>query len=238
MADFSGFPQRMQFTPIPNLFFGVILPKMDDMAELKTTLCVLAALYQKRGYPRFVSRQELMTNTPLMQSLGKLGENPAEVLARALELAVRRGTLLHLAVVREGQDDDIYLLNTDKEREVIERIKSGEIKMPGLGKAGEPPPPAEKPPDIFALYEANIGLLTPMIAEELKEAEKTYPEEWLREAVKEAVSQNKRKWSYISAILERWASEGRDSGTHRRHPKEEDPDKYIKGRYGHMVRRR
>jgi DnaD/phage-associated family protein len=28
--------------------------------------------------------------------------------------------------------------------------------------------------------------------------------------VKEAARQNKRKWSYISAILERWASEGRD----------------------------
>ena len=236
MAEFDGFPPRMQFTPIPNPFFG-LLPEMEDMAELKTTLYVLAALYQKKGYPRFVSRQELAANSGLMQSLGKLSEPPGEALRRALALAVRRGTLLHLAVDRDGTDDDIYFLNTEKEREVVSRIKSGETKLPGLAKLGEPPPPTAKPPDIFALYEANIGMLTPMIAEELKEAEKLYPEEWLREAVKEAVSQNKRKWSYISAILERWASEGRDSGTDSRHPEKGDPDKYIKGRYGHMVQR-
>ena len=237
MAEFNGFPDRMQFTPIPNPFFGALLPEMDDMAELKTTLYVLAALYQKRGYPRFVSRRELAANSGLMQSLGKLGEPPDEALRKALEAAVRRGTLLHLPVDRGGTDDDIYFLNTEKERGVITKIKSGEIKLPGLVKLGEPPPPTTKPPDIFALYEANIGMLTPMIAEELKEAEKLYPEEWLREAVKEAVSQNKRKWSYISAILERWASEGRDSGTDRRHSEKADPDKYIKGRYGHMVQR-
>ena len=34
----------------------------------------------------------------------------------------------------------------------------------------------EKSPNIFTMYEENIGLLTPMIAEELRDAEKTYPE--------------------------------------------------------------
>ena len=40
-----------------------------------------------------------------------------------------------------------------------------------------------------------------MIAEELREAKKTYPEAWLRDAIREAANHNKRKWSYISAIL-------------------------------------
>ncbi|GAH24252.1 unnamed protein product, partial [marine sediment metagenome] len=94
----------------------------------------------------------------------------------------------------------------------------------------------EELPDIFTLYEQNMGMLTPMIAEELREAEKLYPETWIRDAIKEAVNQNKRKWSYISAILERWLAEGRSDGTYRRDSKT-DPDKYIKGKYGHMVRR-
>jgi hypothetical protein len=76
-----------------------------------------------------------------------------------------------------------------------------------------------------------------MIAEELREAEKLYPEAWIRDAIKEAVNQNIRKKSYILAILERWATEGRNDGTYRRDTEKEDPDKYIKGRYGHMVRR-
>ncbi|MFC1995539.1 DnaD domain protein [Chloroflexota bacterium] len=67
--------------------------------------------------------------------------------------------------------------------------------------------------------------------------QKLYPEIWIKDAIKEAVTQNKRKWNYISAILERWAAEGKSNGTHKRDFKKTDPDKYIKGKYGHMVRR-
>jgi DNA replication protein len=64
-------------------------------------------------------------------------------------------------------------------------------------------------PNIFALYEQNIGLLTPLIAEDLKDAVNHYPEEWIEAAFREALQHNKRKWSYISAILRRWETEGR-----------------------------
>ena len=66
-------------------------------------------------------------------------------------------------------------------------------------------------PNIFALYEQNIGLLTPLIAEDLKDAVNHYPQEWIEAAFREALHQNKRKWSYISAILRRWETEGRQS---------------------------
>ena len=85
----------------------------------------------------------------------------------------------------------------------------------------------EEKPNIFALYEQNIGLLTPMIAEELKEAEKLYPVSWIEEAFKEAVSLNKRNWRYISRILERWASEGKDSGEFRRDSKRRERSRPI-----------
>jgi DNA replication protein len=80
-------------------------------------------------------------------------------------------------------------------------------------------------------------MLTPMIAEELKEAMKLYPESWIRDAIKEAVNQNIRKKSYILAILERWSTEGKGDGTYRGDSKKTDPDKYIKQKYGHIVRR-
>jgi len=76
-----------------------------------------------------------------------------------------------------------------------------------------------------------------MIADELREAEKLYPEAWLKDAIKRAVDENKRKWSYIQAVLERWAREGKDNGTHQRNIGKTDPDKYVKGKYGHMVQR-
>ena len=91
--------------------------------------------------------------------------------------------------------------------------------------------------NIFSLYEQNIGMITPMIAEELKEAERLYPEEWVRQAFKEAAVLNKHSWRYISRILEHWASEGKEDGKNRRSFKEGSSDKYIKGKYGHLVQR-
>ena len=66
-------------------------------------------------------------------------------------------------------------------------------------------------PNIFVLYEQNIGLLSPMIAEELKEAADHYPTDWIEAAFREAVLYNKRNWKYIRAILRRWETEGRQA---------------------------
>lgn len=237
MKPFGGFPARMEFTPVPNLFFSRLLAEIDDPAELKTLLCVFQAIYGKRGSPRFTTYNELAANTGLMTSLGG-GEKSAVVLHTALAMAEKRGTILHLALDREGKTEDVYLLNTPAEQQVRERIKNGELKLPDLTfKEPACPETAAVMPDIFTVYEENIGLLTPMIADELREAEKLYPEAWLRDAVKRAVEENKRKWSYIQAILERWTREGKGDGTHQKNPGKTDPNKYIKQKYGHMVQR-
>ena len=236
MSQFSGFPSRMEFTPIPNYFLNMLLPQISDIQELKTTLHVLAALYRKRGHPRFVTCQELTDNDGLMKSLKTEGEKPQEALRRALQMASRRGTFIHIALDRDGSTEDIYLLNTEAERKTAAKIESGELKISGLKAAEKTYIETEEPPDIFTLYEQNIGMLTPIIAEELKEAEKLYPESWLRDAVREAVALNKRNIRYIMRILERWSTEGKTDGTYQRVSKT-DPDKYIKGKYGHMVRR-
>jgi len=237
MKQFDGFPARMQYTSIPNLFFSTVLSQISDISELKVILHFFEILYRKRGYPRFVSYRELLGNKSLITSLRQMDKPPEETLRQALDTAVERGIILHLALSGDKGAEDTYLLNTESQRQVAARIQSGEIKLSGL-KAGEPAyVEIEEPPDIFTLYEQNIGMLTPKIAEELTEAEKLYPGNWISDAIKEAINQNVRKWSYIAAILERWESEGRSDGAHRRHStKKTDPDKYLKGKYGHMVR--
>ncbi len=239
MEKFKGFPARMQFTPIPNLFFSHLLPQITDPAEIKTILHLFRALYQKRGYPRFITYHELAGDSSLMSSLKSEDQPPDEALRRSLEMAVRRGTILNLALVANGMKEEVYFLNTEAERRVVEKIRNGEMAITGLKAGGQPysEAEAEPVPDIFTLYEQNIGLLTPMIAEELRAAEKLYPEAWIRDAIKEAVNQNIRKKSYILAILERWAAEGKSDGAYKRDSKKADPDKYIKGKYGHMVKR-
>jgi len=237
MKQFDGFPAKMEFTPMPNLFFSSLLADIDDMGELKLTLHLFAALYRKRGYPRFVSYGELCRLKVLMNSLKGTDLSAEEVLGKSLELAVGRGTVLHLVADRDGAATDIYFLNTEESRKAIARIQSGELELKGLKSRGAYVE-LEEEPDIFTLYEQNVGMITPMIAEELREAEKLYPAGWIRDAIKEAVSLNKRNWRYMARILESWSSQGRADGTHRRDTtQKQDPDKYIKGKYGHMVRR-
>jgi len=231
MNTFAGFPQRMRFTPLPNLFFSQLLPQIDDIAELKTTLHIFWSLYYKRGYPKFITLHELLGDKALMIGLGD-----GETLRQGLERATSRGTLLHLTLDREGEREDLYFLNTEVDRKAVAKIASGEISL-GAWPRREPCLETQEWPNIFTLYEENIGMLTPMIAEELKEAEGLYPASWIESAFREAASRNKRNWRYISRILERWASEGKEDGASGRDTKE-DRDKYIKGRYGHLVKRR
>lgn len=237
MKQFTGFPAKMQFTPLPNFFFSTLLPQISDITELKTTLHLFWALYRKRGYPRFITYRELLGNTSLMNSLRGTTKPADEVLRNALEMATKRGTILHIVLDRDKMPEDIYFLNTESDRQVVAKIQSGELQLPGLKAEGQTYIETEELPDIYTLYEQNIGMLTPMIAEELREAERVYPESWIRDAIKEAVTHGKRKWSYISAILEQWSTEGRGDGTYRGDFKKTGPDKYIKGKYGHMVRR-
>jgi len=60
----------------------------------------------------------------------------------------------------------------------------------------------------FKIYEDNIGMLTPLIAEKIKDIASEYPPEWFEEAVKKACEANIRRLNYITAILERWKVEG------------------------------
>jgi DNA replication protein len=229
---FPGFPARSTFTPLPSLFFSGLLSQIDNLAELKLLLHIFWRLYQKRGAPKFVTRTELLGDKTLILGLDQAG-SPDEVLGGALTSAVGRGVLLRIAL----QDaEEVYFINTEANRRTVEAVQTEKLS---LGVLPQPEPYLkEEKPNIFSLYEQNIGLLTPMIAEELKEAEKLYPGPWIEDAFKEAVSLNKRSWRYIARILERWSSEGKGSGEPGRYPKKKrDPDKYVRGKYGHLVRR-
>ena len=115
MSRFGGFPTKTKFTPIPNVFFTRLLPEIDDPAELKVTLHIIWAVYQKRGYPRFVTYRELLSSPVLMKGLVSNG-SPSQLLKRSLAQAGDRGTLLHLTVERDGEIEDLYFVNTDADR--------------------------------------------------------------------------------------------------------------------------
>jgi DnaD/phage-associated family protein len=227
MPAFVGFPAgKTPYVPLPQTFFTSILPGVEDIGELKLTLYLFQLLYRKRGAPRCVSDRELLGDRTLRQALRRKGDPraPEERLRAALELSVARGTLLRVRVRVDSEIVSWYFFNTDRSRRAVARLLRGELAPEALldlegddggrdaqdsrGLSGRMLIEVERP-TIFLLYEQNVGLLTPLVAEELREAEERYPAEWIEEAFRLAIQQNKRKWSYIRAILKRWETEGK-----------------------------
>ncbi|MGC8780353.1 MAG: DnaD domain-containing protein [Anaerolineae bacterium] len=227
MKGFPGFPAgKLPVTPIPNLFFSDLLPLIDHLAELKVTLHLFWLIGRKTGALRYARLDELLQDDRL---LAGLGETPAEAeaaLRDALERAVARGSLLHLTVQRGDTSEEWYMVNSANGREVMEKLRGGELDV--LADSAEDVQLHVERPPIFVLYEQNIGLLTPMIANELRDAEKHYPAEWIADAFREAVAMNKRNWKYVRAILERWRVQGKEA---IRRPTEAPADAEARKRY-------
>ncbi len=193
---------------MPAPLLGSLLAQIDDMAELKCTLRAVALLSQKRGYPRFVTLQELQADESLLRAIPAEEDiQPAALIEKALGNAVRRGTLAFAIVNADGRRQPIFGLNSEFDRTALEKAASQ--PPPWSETHQEPPDPSVERPNVFEMYEQNIGMMSPMIADALLEAEEMYPEEWIEDAIEEAVVQNKRSWRYISRILERWELEGR-----------------------------
>ncbi len=206
----GGFPSRVRSTPVPNPLLGPLLEQIDDIAELKCTLRLVKLLHEKKGFPRSVSHGELLADPVLAKGLAADKAGPRAAVERGVRLAVKRGAFIRTRQGQSGGDGRAYMLNTEPNRRAAEQRDVSD----GLEPADEPEPfdgPFERP-NVFAVYEDNIGMLNPMIAEELKDAEERYPQDWIEDAFREAVKSNKRSWRYVSAVLERWEREGRGDG--------------------------
>lgn len=243
MSAFQGFTAgSVRHLRLPVTFFSDLLPLIDDLAELQVTLFCFYALYQKEGEYRYLCRRDFDFNAVpwLAEALraARPQHPPEETLVAALAQAVTRGTLLRASVALRGGAEDLYFFNTPAGRAAIEQIGAGRYQ---LGDAHRPVELLPERPNIFALYEANIGPLTPIIADELRDAAVEYPALWLEEAVRLAVEHNKRSWRYIRAILERWHREGKDKGKDRGTAGKRDQTdgkRYITGQYAAFIKYR
>jgi DnaD/phage-associated family protein len=90
---------------------------------------------------------------------------------------------------------------------------------------------------LFDLYQNNISMLTPRIADWLEEAEKTYTFEWVSEAITIAARNGAKSWNYCESILKRWKQEGKSErpGKKKSAAASDDPNRYIKGEYAHLI---
>ena len=233
MTAFPGFPEgKIDFTNIPDPFFRQLLPLIDHLGELKVTLYAFWRLDRMEGSFRYMQRKIYLEDKDFMRGFADDPDQAAPKLDDALQRCVERGTFLKATLDLEGGPADFFFLNTPKGRAAIQAIARGEWRH-----SGDPTSPVEvaaSSPSIYQLYEENIGPLTPMISETLRDAEDTYPNQWIEEAVRIAVENNARRWSYVEAILKRWQEGGRDEREDRRDT-EKDRRRYVEGELSDFI---
>ena len=230
MSEFKGFTAGMDDSvPVPEAFFTELLPVIDDLGELRITLYAFWNFSGQVREPRYLRFSEILKDDLLMAGFGETADSREKNLAEALKRAGGRGTLL------EAQQENVtyYFLNAERGRAAVEGLLGG-----AWSPDEEQPLPLKlqkERPNIYALYEQNIGPLTPILSETLQDAEKSYPADWIEDAIKIAVTRNVRNWQYVEAILRSWKEKGRD-GTDRKSA-EEKRKRDSEGKYGDFVNR-
>ncbi len=235
---------------------SVSAPRMVSLGELESDDKLKTALSQGKGLRRFEEalREGLELavgrGTLLQLRISDFGLRVAHPVANGNGHSNGNGNGAH--PLEEVQDHTEYwfLLNTRDNKTWVEALGNGEVDVvqtplvqPYIDADSQSPiliPQSAiriERPNIYVLYEQNIGLLTPIMAEKLQDSETRYPREWIEAAFEEAVLNNKRNWRYIERILERWTAEGRQSGKDKRSAEQSlDPDKYTKGKYAFLFR--
>lgn len=210
--SFEGFPDKPQRqTSLPEAVFRELLVEIDQIDVLKLSLYFFWRLDRLEGDFRYLRRQDILEDEVFMRSLG--GANSQAALDDALRGAVEHKVLLQALVHAGKKELTVYFLNNARGRAAEQAIRSGTWRPGNMQDLSHR---LDAPPNVFTLYEQNIGPLTPMIADMLRDAEQIYPAEWIEEALQIAVEKNVRNWRYVSAILERWQQEGRHEQKDRR----------------------
>jgi DNA replication protein len=227
VKKFNGFGAKTRFISLPAETFSELLPLIDDLGELKVTLFALWALLQKEsdsdGY-RYLRLSDFSDKEAV-----KMHNLKGPELDIALYRAIERGTLLKIEIAQN--DETLYFANTANGRLAVEQIKAGRWQM---SDTNDPVQILPERPNIYRIYEENIGALTPLIADDLKDAEREFGVEWVAEAIALSVSMEKRNLKYVRAILKRWKQEGKHEthqGTTRQADGGTDERRSIFGKY-------
>jgi DnaD/phage-associated family protein len=216
MDKFSGFTSSETFTQVPDSFIH-LLKEIEDVAELKVTLYAIWRIEHIEGHFRALCETDFEVE-PLGMGL--------EEIRIGLRKSVERGTMLR----SEHEADVFYFLNSPRGRLAAEAFAKGNWRE--SAKIFSAP---MRKSNIFKLYEENIGALTPLLSDMLREAEKNYPSVWFEEAFEIAVSRNIRNWKYVEAILARWKEKGKDERKDQQNPVK-DADRYTDSEFSEFFK--
>ena len=228
-ATFLGFQEsKKRFSSLPDQFFSELLPAIDNINELKITIYLLWLAYTHGDFGIPFVLKDFLLDQIFINGLQAGNQKPEEVIRKGLQQAVQRGTLIQVAK-SENDQEHVFFINSPRGRQAAELLKQNQAAVRDLKTKAKLD---TIQPNIFRLYEENIGPLTPIIADALRDAQGMFPLEWIEEAVQLAVKNNVRRWKYVETILTRWQEEGKDGADRR--DTQEDHRRYIKGEYGEI----
>ena len=202
-SRFAGFDSGSQkAVPVPEQFFNELLPSIDSLDELKLALVLIHLWMDKwKRSPSFTLAN--LEEEPLIRLIR---QNAAE----SESLSGTLGRLLRGRVVIDvtlpGESEMRFALNSERGRKLV-GAEPGDYNR--RHRSSDRDKRGDRSTNIFSLYEDAVGTISPLLADELRQAEKLYPPDWIEEAFVLAAKYNKRSWRYVQAMLERWALDGR-----------------------------
>tara|TARA_B110000014_G_C19999066_1_gene517684 strand:+ start:55 stop:735 length:681 start_codon:yes stop_codon:yes gene_type:complete len=219
-------PKDIRYTPTPNSVFGKLLNQIDDINDLKFILRIIWMINQIKRVPKYLTIEEIMAD----KIVHAIISTKSDIAMHATCLSmIKNPQFSNLLICHEigtsKSTSTVVAFNTTRNKTMLNKTqqldKSDSVFQPDGDVSAESP-------NIFKLYEDNIGTLNPIIADELKIAETTYPNSWITSAFKESVLRNKRSWNYIKTILENWHREGKNDGRIGEHSKKSGYNQYFR----------
>ena len=177
------------------------IKNLNNINEIKIFLRIIHLIYQKQNLntETFELSFDEISNDPVTLKL--LGPNSLT----KDQITKKLKEICDVLIMKDFINQKIY---TNKVTGITKTV----FHMETFEKTNDPVISENNPKNIFELYEDNVGMLNPMIVDELIQAENKFPFNWIVDAVKESITRNKRNWKYIHTILETWDREGKNNG--------------------------
>ena len=201
----KGFPLPDDFASsrVPNAVLGRVLASINDADVIKIILRAVWLLERQRGYPRYISAEDLHRDRVLVGIF-----DGSDEIDRGLQAALEHGVLVEISIGGQVR----LMLNTESakratlEPSLVQNVGNavGEIEDNGWDEPARVPSVA----DAFQAYEENIGSLSPMIRESILNSLEDFTDEDITQAIRIAVENESRSWSFVAGVLRRWARDG------------------------------
>ena len=155
-----------------------------------------------------VSVADLINHAPDGEASVRAGMKELKLLGHVKYTKMRNagritGWLIEVYEIPHSDFQDVVFQDVENRTQVLSTLSNKKLNNKTTTTTAAP-----KKSNAFALYESNIGPLTPIISDTIKDMEQTYTEAWVLRAIQEAVTSNVRNLKYIGGILAGYKERG------------------------------